>query len=93
MKSIRRCVRDALALHLDRPASSIHPWDRLDEDLDVTPLELVLVALDVEELAGVPIPIDDDIATVLTVGDLYVVVTAAVRRARQARDFDLLRTG
>ncbi len=57
MRSLRQIVLQVLALHTRRHASSIHLRDELAEDLDMTPLELVLVALEVEGLMGVDIDV------------------------------------
>ncbi len=81
MKSINRSVCRALALHLNRPPSSIHAFHRLEEDLDVTPLEIVLVALDIEELEEIEIPMED-LEGMKTVGDLVTFFSATVRRGR-----------
>jgi acyl carrier protein len=81
MKSINAIVREALAHHLDRDASTIHPSQRLEEDLDLTPLELVLIALDMEELEDVALPFEQ-LATLRTVGDLFSFFARAVARVR-----------
>lgn len=66
MKSMFQIVKGLLAHHLQIEPSSIRTWQRLDEDLDLTPLELVLIALEVEEIEGAAIPLDalDRVGTV-----------------------------
>ena len=69
MKSLTRIIRVVLAERLDRDVSKIHSWQQLGSDLDITPLELVLVALDIEEIADLRVPIEE-LASVRTVGEL-----------------------
>jgi hypothetical protein len=57
MRSLRQIVLQVLAIHTRRPPSSIHLGDELAEDLDMTPLELVLVALEIEGITGVDIDV------------------------------------
>jgi acyl carrier protein len=87
MKSINAVVRESLARHLDRDESTIRPSQRLDEDLDLTPLELVLVALDVEEIEDVTIPLEQ-LEAARTVGELLRFFARAVARARHAGGAD-----
>jgi acyl carrier protein len=84
MKSINAVVRESLARHLDRDASTIHASQLLEEDLDLTPLELVLVALDVEEVEDVTLPFEQ-LATARTVGELLAFFARAVARAKRGR--------
>jgi acyl carrier protein len=81
---IAAIVRESLARHQDRDRSTIHPWQRLEEDLDLTPLELVLLALDVEEIEDVTLPLEQ-LATVRTVGDLLSFFARTVARDKRAR--------
>ena len=50
MSSVSFVVRGLLARHLNREASTLHAWHHLDRDLDLTPLELVMLAVELEEL-------------------------------------------
>jgi hypothetical protein len=68
MKALNQTVRGVLARHLGRPPSSIHAWQDLEADLDMTPLELVLVVLEVEEILDSPLPVED-LPSLRTVGD------------------------
>jgi acyl carrier protein len=77
MKILNAVVRASLATHLDRDPATLHPWLRLEEDLDLTPLKLVLVALDVEDLEDVNLPLER-LATLRTVGDLLAFLRFAV---------------
>jgi len=89
MQSTR--VHHVLAHHLGRPSSTIHPWQDLERDLEMTPLEVVLVALEIE--AAEDVDIDIDIAGldgVRTVRDLSTFFAREVARARCARmDLDV----
>jgi acyl carrier protein len=83
MKSMSTMVRALLAHHLDRSADTIRDGHHLARDLDLTPLELVLVALDIEEAEGVQIAVEE-LAAVETVGDLTRYLTGQVAAARRA---------
>jgi hypothetical protein len=72
-------VRVALARRLDCDVSRIHPWQDLEVDLDLTPLELILVALDIEEIEGVDLPVEA-LGSVRTVGDLFSFFSHAMAR-------------
>jgi acyl carrier protein len=69
MPSTEAIVRAVLAHHLELDARKMYPWLRLEDDLDMTPLELVLVALEIEEIEHTQVPIDE-LAGAHTVGDL-----------------------
>jgi hypothetical protein len=90
MSSLRFVVRELLARHLDREASTIHAGDQIERDLDLTPLELVMVAVELEELEalggtpGVELGVEG-LAAVRTVGELYAYFRRAVGRARRVR--------
>jgi acyl carrier protein len=79
MHSTDAIVRAVLAHHLERDATKIYPWLRLQEDLDVTPLELVLVALEIEEIEHRQLPFDE-LAGAHTVGDLLTFFSREVER-------------
>jgi hypothetical protein len=79
-------VRNTLARHAGCPASALHPGQRLEDDLDLTPLELVLIALEVEEAVGVGIAVEG-LASVVTVGELMGFFRRAVSRARRSGAF------
>jgi acyl carrier protein len=83
MKAIQAIVRESLARHLDREPSAIHDWQRVEEDLDLTPLELVLVALELEE-EDVRVPFEQ-LAAVRTVGDLLALFARARTRGEAVR--------
>lgn len=68
-------VREVLARHLERDVRDIHLSTRLDE-LDVTPLELVLTALEMEEMARTSLPVEE-LAVVETVADFCAFVARA----------------
>ena len=58
-------VRFALALHLETDPRGIESGQRLEEDLGLDPLDLVLVVLRVEELGDVPRPAFDGSAATI----------------------------
>jgi acyl carrier protein len=66
-------VRCAVAFHLRIDPETIAPTDRLEGDLGLDPLDLVLVVLRLEELALVELPVAD-LEYVETVDDLVVIV-------------------
>jgi acyl carrier protein len=63
-------ARAVLARHSGRDSHQIRAWDRLEADLDLTPLEMVLVLVEVEEALGVELPAEG-LEAVETVGDLF----------------------
>ncbi len=74
-------VRVALALHVDCDPETLRPEMRLDDDLGLDPLDLVLVVLRLEEVAAVDLPVVE-LDTIRTVADL----DALVRRWLMPRD-------
>ena len=62
-------VRQAIARHLAMPANCIEPSQRLREDLGLFPLDLVLVALALEDIANARFPIER-LGAVYTVEEL-----------------------
>ena len=68
-------VRSALALHLEVDSREIDVKDRLDADLGLDPLDLVLVALRLEEIEQGEFPVAR-LETATTVADLVAVVRA-----------------
>lgn len=84
MHNVNEVVRGLLAHHLNRHPASILASQRLGRDLDVTPLELVLIALDLEDIAGVAVPIEQ-LGQVDTVGELMSFLEATVTHQRRAR--------
>lgn len=71
-------VRFALAFHLERDPASIDCAQRLEDDLGLDPLDLVLVVLRLEELGEIEFPIAD-LEGLKTVGDLVALVERWVR--------------
>jgi hypothetical protein len=84
MKSIHTDVREVLARHLDVPASSILHRQSLD-DLDLGPLELVLLTREIEELEEVEPISTFGLENLQTVGEYLVFMTDAVTRRRKAK--------
>lgn len=63
----------ALALHLESDPREIEESDRLEHDLGLDPLDLVLVVLRLEELGDAEFPVAD-LEGIRTVGDLTALV-------------------
>jgi acyl carrier protein len=76
-------VRFALALHLKAQPSHIELHHRLEQDLGLDPLDLVLVVLRLEEIEEAEFPVAD-LETVMTVGDLVAVVRSWASPDRSA---------
>jgi acyl carrier protein len=83
MKSIHSVARGILASHTGRSDRQIRAWHRLERDLDMTPLELVLVMLEVEQLARVELPAAG-LENVETVGDLFAFLSYALAHGGRA---------
>ncbi len=81
MKPIRTTVRDLLADQLECDPSMLRASQQLDA-LDIQPLQLVRLALEVERLSGVTLPMED-MASLATVGDLLDFVSMEVVRRRR----------
>ena len=84
MKSVDDVVCCLLAQRLGRGALTIDSTRDLESDLDLAPLELVLVALDVEKITDVQIPVEG-LASVRTLGELLSFFSRTVVRERRAR--------
>ena len=70
MNPVEIALREILARHTHREPSAILPGLHLERDLHLRPLELVLVALDVEEMAGIEVPLRE-LASKSSVGELF----------------------
>ena len=84
MKTTNAIVRDALAHHLELDPSMIEPWQHLEVDLYMAPHDLAAVARELADLEDVVFSIDQ-LAPVATVGDLQVLLSRAIARARPGR--------
>jgi acyl carrier protein len=84
MTSMNATVRAVLAHQPSRDPSAIRPWHHLEHDLGMTPLELVLVVVKVEEIEGVELPVED-LSMLSTVGELVTFLTRAVLLSEQVR--------
>jgi hypothetical protein len=69
MSLIETAVLGAVARHAQRDVPVLFHWLRLEHDLDLTPLELVLLALEIDEATGVEVA-PEDLALAGTVGEL-----------------------
>ena len=82
-------IRTALAQHLKRDVSKIHPQDRLREDLGLDSLSMIELLFKIEEHFDLEIP-NEDLSRVTTVADVTAYVeeklgaTAAPAAAAQA---------
>jgi acyl carrier protein len=81
MMSMSTLVRGLLAYQIGRAPSSIAARDGLDA-LGVTPLGLVQVALEVEELAGIRVA-PEKLEGLRTVDELIAFFASAVERKRR----------
>ena len=68
-RSPEEVVRAVLAEHLETEVASIHIDHRLIDDLGLTPLAIVLVVLDLEDVEDVFLPFEQ-LDEVKTVSDL-----------------------
>ena len=84
MRSLRSVLLQTLAHHAGRHRSAIHPWQDLEHDLDMTPLEVVLVALEIEGIEDVDIDMAG-LECVRTVGEFATFLGRAVARAKLMR--------
>jgi acyl carrier protein len=87
MRSIQSIARTILALHVGRRGREIRAWHRLGADLDLTPLELVLVTLEIEQRAQVELP-TERLEAVETVGDLFAFLAQALAGRDRDRALD-----
>jgi acyl carrier protein len=76
-----RLVCSTLARHTDCDARAIRSSWTLEHDLALTPLELVLIALEVEEHEGIRLPVED-LVSATTVGDLVSFAWNGTKTAR-----------
>lgn len=87
MRTTYRRVCGILAHHLHCNPTDIRTWHRWDEDLDLTPLELVLVALEIEELEAIGFSLDG-LEETRTVAELVQFFSRAVADARRRAALD-----
>ncbi len=85
MKTVASIVREVLARHARREAGSIDSSLDLRRDLHLRPLELALVSIELEEIAGIPLSCLK-IASFDTVGELAAFLSTAVASARPSQD-------
>jgi hypothetical protein len=85
MKSLRSVVLRVLSHHSGHPVDAIHPWQELEHDLDMTPLEIVLVALEIEGIEDTDLDVSG-LARVRTVGELLTFFARETARAHVALD-------
>ena len=73
-------VRHAIATHLGLPDECVEPAQRLREDLGLFPLDVVLVTLSMEDVAGIGFPVErlDSVRTVEELSQLLWACRSAV---------------
>jgi acyl carrier protein len=69
MSTQMQMARRTIARVAGCPVRALHPSMRLATDLDLTPLELVLIATEIEEAVGIEVPVEG-LASVETVGEM-----------------------
>ncbi len=64
-------VEAAIARHMGRNGTTVHAAQRLDEDLGLDPLDLILIVIRLEDQAGVEFPVGslDQVRTVRDLAD------------------------
>jgi acyl carrier protein len=72
-------VLDVVARHVPVSAAALNPTQHIREDLDLDPLDLVLIALRLEDIVQVEFPIAA-LETIQTVGDFAVVLRGLPRK-------------
>jgi hypothetical protein len=82
MRSTSSVVLHVLAHHAKRPIATLRRWHALDRDLDMTPLEIVLVALEIEDILDVDLDVDG-LDRARTVGELANLLSQEVARAQR----------
>jgi hypothetical protein len=86
MRTDMQRIRATLARRAGCHPSVLHPGHRLEDDLDLGPLELVLIAREIEEAIGVAIPVGG-LDSVRTVGELMGYFSRALSRRRRSGAF------
>jgi acyl carrier protein len=74
--SLNRLVCEVVARHLQMEPRAIDPHTTVRQDLELDPLDLVLIALRIEEIERIEFPIAR-LEHVRTVGDIAKIVRAA----------------
>jgi acyl carrier protein len=69
MNRFLNLVEMAIVRHVGPKCGSVHASQRLDEDLGLDPLDVILIVIRLEEQAGVEFPVGS-LDQVRTVGDL-----------------------
>lgn len=87
MLSIQSVARGILALHASRSHRDIRAWHSLADDLQLSRGELILVALEVERLAGVELPTNELFAAE-TVGDFFVFLSRSLAYEDRLRVYE-----
>ena len=82
--SIHSIALSALARHTRRDIGTVRTWHSLKGDLHLTPLELVIIALEIQDAAGVEVS-PEELATLETVGDFFMCLSRTSAYSHDAR--------
>jgi acyl carrier protein len=81
MKDTASLVRGVLAQHTGRTRAGVRLSHHLEQDLDLSPLEVMLIAEEIEDMIEVELSAER-LESVVTVRDLLTLVTGGRRRGR-----------
>ncbi len=85
--SLSDTVRCAVAQHLDIESGEVRPTHRFERDLGLHPLDVVLIALRLEEVENVELPIDG-LDSVHKVSDLTALLRSVIANDNHGADAD-----
>jgi len=83
--SLSDTVRCAVAQHLEVESADIQSKHRLDRDLGLQPLDIVMIAFRLEEVENVELPIDE-LDAIHKVADLTALLRTAIANDNQVID-------
>ena len=84
MITIEQTVRNVLARHVGRLPTTLLAEQRLERDLHMTPLDIVLAVLEIEQILEEYLPINE-LASLHRVGDLIAFVARTVPSEKRGR--------
>jgi len=85
-KSLRHTTSALLARRAGRAVADLRSWHHLERDLDITPLDLVLIAVELEEIEDLELQVDG-LELAVTVGDALGFFSRSIRLARTGARF------
>jgi acyl carrier protein len=83
--SLTDIVRAAVARHLDVEPAAVRAWHRFERDLGLSPVDVILIGLDLEEIEDIELPIDR-FYDLRTVAELTALVRAVARNDASKSD-------